>query len=754
MALLDNQTSSTQDDSSKETIQGAKWAAEKVSSGASKVVSHHNNSILRNNEKAANSQLHISENGSVLSSGGEGNSSKLQNAEKSSVLKTGGEGHSSKLQSAGTGKSSNKLKSYQSSALKVDGQHRGNERQVARFMPSEQRIEKNSLKIDRIDNKLNKTMKNRYYRDYQIKGGIKSPLRIEASMKSKLRPTSLEKTAGKLGNAVKGSISATASKLDTDEMGIQKAWVDAADKTIGAASAVYKVSKTAKYWRNMRNEMKTASLLRKEERLMKDTFRTEYREAFNLFKASDVGKSANFYEKQKYKKFLKKKYMKNAMKQYREAQKIGNASKTVFSTGLSIKDSLQKAGNSITEGLKRLLSKKTTWIVLLCGACVMLLPVILSVFMNILVGLFGSGSEEAQQSQQVNQSIPEDVIQWREFVEERCAANNDTNSDTDLTNFVNAILTTIWQESGGNPDSCSGDVMQCKACGLWDDSKMPSDWSEAQKSIDVGIRYFYTGLKSWGVTDPQDYDGLQIVAQGYNYGFAYLTWMKDKGETKWTKELSAEYSAERAAAAGWSSYGHIPYGEEWLEKYKGASASEGSGDIVQEKGMDGVLNTALNQIGITEKDGKNNVVFNTDYYGHEVEDGTPAGSTYPWCCAFVWWCFEKSGNGDLVPKTAGCAYMRDHISEYGGKKLSNVYDAKKGDLVIFGSGEHIGIVLENKGGGNLVTVEGNTTPENGSGSEYNGGCVAKKNRNISSNGITAVLRPNYPESKDTTEKEK
>lgn len=196
---------------------------------------------------------------------------------------------------------------------------------------------------------------------------------------------------------------------------------------------------------------------------------------------------------------------------------------------------------------------------------------------------------------------------------------------------------------------------------------------------------------------------------------------------------------------------NVPYGEEWLEKYKGASSDgEGDGEVVKEKGVEGVLKTALNQEGITENpSGSNNVIFNTAFYGHEV-----SGDGYPWCCAFVWWCFEKSGNGNLVPKTAGCAYMESHISEYGGKKITKMTDAKRGDLVIFRGGQHIGIVVENKGNGNLVTIEGNTTPENGTGSEYNGGCVAKRNRNISASGITAVLRPKYPASSTSTTEEK
>jgi len=749
MALMDKGASAPEEDSAKQSVQTAKFAVDKATSGASKLVSHHNNSILRSNEKAANSMLHTADNGSVLKSGGE-EGSKLRNKEKSSVLRSSNEKNATKLLSSGMDSSgSSKLKNNQSSALKIDGQHRGNERLMARFMPDEQRIEKNSMKIDKIDTKLNKTMKNRYYRDYKIKGGIKSPLRIEASMKSKLRPTSLEKATGAAGGIAKSGLNKGVNLTDQDELGIQKAWADTASKAAGAASAVYKVSKTAKYWRGMRNEMKAASLLRKEEKLMRSTFKAEYRQAFDLFKASGVGKASNLLEKQKYKKFLKRKYMKNAMKQYRAAKKAGEASKTVFSTGLSLADKLKSVGGALFGAFKKLLTKKATWVVLLGGSSVMLLPVIMSLFLNLLVGMMGGA--DADNQQQTGQNVPEQVVQWREFVEERCKANNDPKSKTDLTKFVNAILATIWQESGGNPDSCSGDVMQCKACGLWDDSKMPSDWSEAQKSIDVGIRYFYNGLKSWGVTDPEDYDGLQIVAQGYNYGFAFLGWMKEKGKSKWTKELSALYSAERCAETGWTSYGHVPYGEEWLEKYKGANSDgEGDGKVVKEKGVEGVLKTALNQEGITENpSGSNNVIFNTAFYGHEV-----SGDGYPWCCAFVWWCFEKSGNGNLVPKTAGCAYMESHISEYGGKKITKMTDAKRGDLVIFRGGQHIGIVVENKGNGNLVTIEGNTTPENGTGSEYNGGCVAKRNRNISASGITAVLRPKYPTSSATTTEEK
>ena len=136
-------------------------------------------------------------------------------------------------------------------------------------------------------------------------------------------------------------------------------------------------------------------------------------------------------------------------------------------------------------------------------------------------------------------NFPADVEQWRTFVTERCAANNDPNSGVDLTLFVDAILTTIYQESGGKADATgvNGDVMQCKEAGSYWNKEMPAEWSDAQRSIDVGTRVFYDLLKKWNVTDPSDIDGLTMVAQGYNYGSGFLDWSRKKGYKKWTLDI-------------------------------------------------------------------------------------------------------------------------------------------------------------------------------------------------------------------------
>ena len=51
-----------------------------------------------------------------------------------------------------------------------------------------------------------------------------------------------------------------------------------------------------------------------------------------------------------------------------------------------------------------------------------------------------------------------------------------------------------------------------------------------------------------------------------------------------------------------------------------------------------VLDLAKTQVGKTEyPPNSNNVKYNTDFYGHPVQDGVPtAKDKYPWCCTFIW----------------------------------------------------------------------------------------------------------------------
>lgn len=596
----------------------------------------------------------------------------------------------------------------------------------------------NDIKLRDNRKKLQKKLRQQYEIKATVKGGLKTDLKVEVGAESKMYESS--KYAGISSAALFGKRTLhMADNMANDEkgLGIQNAWTDTASKTADAVSTVYTISKTAKYWRMQKNEKEIAKLLKQEDKIARNSIKMEYRTALGRAKESDLWKNSNLYDRHLQKKAVKRKYMKNAIKEYQNAKKAKSAAVT-FTTGFNPMDKVKQGAGKLWEAVKALFSSPVGKIVIVFMLVLALMMSFLGVAAPMLLLSFG-GDSDFSSPQVVGTGFPAEVESWRTWVTERCKANNDASSGIDLNDYVNAILATIQQESGGISSSSGGDLMQCKESGLWDDAAMPSDWTTEQKSIDIGIRVFYAHMKTWGVDGADDYDNLQIVAQAYNYGGGFLGFMKRKNAKKWTLALSTEYSNAMAQQSGWSSYGHKEYGEEWLAKYQ-SGGSVGGGAVVQAKGPTGVMQTAQNQIGITENPpGSNNVVFNTDFYGQEV-----SGDAYSWCCVFVWWLFNKSGNGAAFydgEKVARCGLVYNWAQNKG--LFINSSEAKYGDIVLFGDNEHIEVVVSNNGDGTFTTIGGNTSGD-GAGSQSNGGCVALKTRYTTGGfPITSFIRPKY-----------
>ena len=77
-----------------------------------------------------------------------------------------------------------------------------------------------------------------------------------------------------------------------------------------------------------------------------------------------------------------------------------------------------------------------------------------------------------------------------------------------------------------------------------------------------------------------------------------------------------------------------------------------------------LIQTAKAEIGTKESpSGSNKVKYNTEYYGKVV-----SGSAYPWCCAFIWWLFNKCGASSLFyggKKTASCTTLMNYYKSKG-----------------------------------------------------------------------------------------
>lgn len=155
--------------------------------------------------------------------------------------------------------------------------------------------------------------------------------------------------------------------------------------------------------------------------------------------------------------------------------------------------------------------------------------------------------------------------------------------------------------------------------------------------------------------------------------------------------------------------------------------------------VDAVLKLARREIGTKENPvNSNKVKYNTAYYGRTV-----SGSSYPWCCAFIWWLFNECGVSSLFyggKKTASCTTLMEYYKKQG--QFSET--PRVGSLVFYnwGSGsiaKHIGIVTE-VGNGYIKAIEGNTSV----GNDSNGGEVMERTRREQQ-----VIGYAYPYKKET-----
>lgn len=141
------------------------------------------------------------------------------------------------------------------------------------------------------------------------------------------------------------------------------------------------------------------------------------------------------------------------------------------------------------------------------------------------------------------------------------------------------------------------------------------------------------------------------------------------------------------------------------------------------------------QVGVTEKNHDNNVIYNTHYYGREVSDRS--GSAYAWCLAFIWDGFRECGLSELFMGGRKSAYCPELVNwaKAAGKWVTGDY--REGDIVFFdwngdALADHAGYVVSAHP---LCAVEGNY-----------GDRVAAVERRAAD--IMGAYRPEYGEKSD------
>ena len=147
-----------------------------------------------------------------------------------------------------------------------------------------------------------------------------------------------------------------------------------------------------------------------------------------------------------------------------------------------------------------------------------------------------------------------------------------------------------------------------------------------------------------------------------------------------------------------------------------------------------IVAKAVSQIGYKEK-GNNDTIYGA-WYGMNYQ---------PWCMMFISWCAAQCGiSTGTIPKLAYVPYCVDFYQKQGRYKAKGSYKPQLGDLIIYGSNSHIGIV-EKVQGNTVFTIEGNTSAN---GNSSNGDGVYRRSRALSDSWIKGYCLPDYKEEEE------
>lgn len=142
--------------------------------------------------------------------------------------------------------------------------------------------------------------------------------------------------------------------------------------------------------------------------------------------------------------------------------------------------------------------------------------------------------------------------------------------------------------------------------------------------------------------------------------------------------------------------------------------------------------TGLMKIAQKEVGTKTGKKYWEAYFGTKFRNG----DSTPWCGTFVTWCFKKAGLYSLIKDIedyGNLGYVPSYSAYANKKKIwVSANKAKAGDIIIFGSSSHVGLV-KSVSGNVITTIEGNT------GSTRNGE-VKQKTYSLTNSWIKGVMR--------------
>lgn len=157
---------------------------------------------------------------------------------------------------------------------------------------------------------------------------------------------------------------------------------------------------------------------------------------------------------------------------------------------------------------------------------------------------------------------------------------------------------------------------------------------------------------------------------------------------------------------------------------------------------DDVIRIATGEVGYSRWDDPETGTKYGRWYASLTGEDYYAENGVAYCAMFVSWVFHQARVACAGLPGAYCPAMLEEARRAGAAVPKS--DARPGDVVYFDwqldeETDHVGIVVANYGTF-LETIEGNTST-GASGSQSNGGVVARRQRNL--HNVCAIVRPDY-----------
>lgn len=167
---------------------------------------------------------------------------------------------------------------------------------------------------------------------------------------------------------------------------------------------------------------------------------------------------------------------------------------------------------------------------------------ILLLVLVLFIGTFGVLAQDGGSNSKIV-SLSEEVIAHEDTIRKYAKEN-------DIEDYVSLIQAIMMQESGGK----GNDPMQSSESGYNTKfPRVPNGITEAEYSIEVGVKTFSDCIKKANVKDSSDTEHIYLALQGYNYGNGYIEWALANfgGYSKYNAQLFSDNKKQELHVSGY-----------------------------------------------------------------------------------------------------------------------------------------------------------------------------------------------------------